>query len=54
MSHFSQIKTKLRNLSSLQQALDDAGIRWEAGPRPVRGYQGNTETAEIVIAQSNG
>ena len=54
MSHFSQIKTKLRNLSSLQLALDDAGIRWESGPRTVRGYQGKTQTAEVVIQQDNG
>ena len=54
MSHFSQIKTKIRNLSSLQLALDDSGVRWEAGPRVVRGYQGKTETAEVVIAQENG
>lgn len=54
MSHFSQIKTKLRNLSSLQLALSDTGIRWQAGPKSVRGYQGDTETAEIVIEQDNG
>jgi len=54
MSHFSQIKTKIRNLSSLQLALDDAGVRWEAGPKIVRGYQGKTETAEVVIEQDNG
>ncbi|MGB3786922.1 MAG: DUF1257 domain-containing protein [Phormidesmis sp.] len=54
MSHFSQIKTKLRNLSSLQLALSDAGVRWQAGPKEVRGYQGDTQTAEIVIEQDNG
>ncbi len=54
MSHFSQIKTKLRNLSSLQLALDDAGISWQLGPKTVRGYQGKTETAEVVIEQGNG
>jgi Protein of unknown function (DUF1257) len=54
MSHFSQIKTKLRNLPSLQQALNDAGVRWELGPKSVRGYQGKTETAEVVIEQDNG
>ena len=54
MSHFSQITTKLRNLSSLQQALSDTGVRWEAGPKAVRGYQGKTETAEVVIEQDNG
>ena len=54
MSHFSQIKTKLRNLPFLQQALDDSGIPWQAGPKAVRGYKGNTETAEVVIEQENG
>ncbi|MEL6158469.1 MAG: DUF1257 domain-containing protein [Cyanobacteria bacterium J06627_32] len=54
MSHFSQIKTKLRKLPFLQLALDDAGISWQAGPKAVRGYQGDTQTAEIVIEQANG
>ncbi len=54
MSHFSQIKTKLRNLSSLQLALSDAGVSWQSGPKAVRGYQGDTETAEVVIEQANG
>ncbi len=54
MSHFSQIKTKLRNLSSLQAALTDLGTDWKAGPCPVRGYQGQTQQAEIVIPQENG
>lgn len=54
MSHFSQIKTKLRNLSSLQAALTDLGTAWKAGPCAVRGYQGQTEVAELVIPQENG
>lgn len=54
MSHFSQIRTKIRNLSSLQAALSDLGIDWKQGPSPVRGYQGLTETAEVVIEQPNG
>ena len=54
MSHFSQIKTKLRNLSSLEAALTDIGADWKAGPQPVRGYQGQTRTADLVIAQENG
>ncbi len=54
MSHFSQIRTKIRNLSSLQSALNDLGIDWKSGPSPVRGYQGTTETAEVVIEQPNG
>lgn len=54
MSHFSQIKTQIRNLSSLQAALSDLGIDWKAGPQQVRGYQGQTHTAEVAIEQANG
>ncbi len=54
MSHFSQIKTQIRNLPSLQSALTDLGVEWKAGPCPVRGYRGQTETAEVAIAQDNG
>jgi Protein of unknown function (DUF1257) len=54
MSHFSQIKTQIRNLVSLQSALTDLDVDWKAGPREVRGYQGQTQTAEVVIEQDNG
>ena len=53
MSHFSNIKTKIRNLKSLKAALSDLGIEWKSGPRDVRGYQGQTHTAEIVVEQDN-
>jgi hypothetical protein len=54
MSHFSQIKTQIRNLSSLQDALTDLGIEWKPGPRQVRGYRGQTDSADISIEQENG
>ncbi|OKH14353.1 hypothetical protein NIES592_09815 [Fischerella major NIES-592] len=54
MSHFSQIKTQIRNLESLQDALSDLGIDWKKGPREVRGYRGQTHSAEITIEQDNG
>lgn len=53
MSHFSNIKTQIRNLTSLQAALSDLGIDWRVGPSTVRGYQGQTRTAEVVIEQKN-
>lgn len=53
MSHFSQIKTQIRNLSSLKAALDDLKIDWKSGPATVRGYQGQTHSAEVVIEQDN-
>ena len=54
MSHFSQIKTQIRNLNSLQAALTDLGIDWKSGSKTVRGYRGQTRNAEISIEQDNG
>jgi len=54
MSHFSQIKTQIRNLNSLEAALTDLGIDWKSGPTEVRGYRGLTSNAEVVIEQENG
>ena len=54
MSHFSQIKTQIRNLSSLESALTELGIDWKPGSRMVRGYRGQTRNAEITIEQDNG
>jgi len=54
MSHFSQIKTKIRDLSCLQAALRDLDTEWKSGPQPIRGYRGQTHDAEVVIEQSNG
>ncbi|MGK7877850.1 MAG: DUF1257 domain-containing protein [Xenococcaceae cyanobacterium] len=53
MSHFSNIKTQIRNLTSLKAALTDMGIDWKSGPRDVRGYQDQTRTAEVVVEQNN-
>lgn len=54
MSHFSQIKTQIRDLTSLQSALTDVGVNWKPGPQEVRGYRGQTRRAEISIEQDNG
>jgi hypothetical protein len=54
MSHFSQIKTQLRNLTSLQAALTDLGIDWKADSKDVRGYRGLTAKADVTIEQQNG
>lgn len=54
MSHFSQIKTQIRDLTCLQAALSDMGTEWKSGPHPIRGYQGLTHDAEVVIEQENG
>ncbi len=53
MSHFSNIKTQIRNLTSLKAALTDLDIEWKEGPETVRGYQGKTHSAEVVVEQKN-
>jgi hypothetical protein len=53
MSHFSNIKTKIRNLNFLKAALQDLDVDWKDSSGIVRGYQGQTHQAEVVIEQSN-
>lgn len=54
MSHFSQIKTQLRNLPTLKETLSDLEMDYKEGPCSVRGYKGMTQIAELVIEQENG
>jgi hypothetical protein len=54
MSHFSTVKTELRDRAALLDALADLGHTPRQGALSVRGYQGQTQTAELAIAQPNG
>jgi hypothetical protein len=54
MSHFSTIKTELRDRDALVAALTALGHAPAAGPRQVRGYRGQLETADLVVSASNG
>jgi hypothetical protein len=54
MSHFSTVKTELRDRSSLLQALADLGHAPSEGSQPVRGYRGQTVTCDLAIAQDDG
>ena len=54
MSHFSTVKTELRQLEPLVQALKDLGYSPDQGERPVRGYRGQTVTADLAVAMDNG
>jgi hypothetical protein len=54
MSHFSTVKTELRQLEPLVKALCDLGYSPEQGEHPVRGYQGQTVTAEIAVSMPSG
>ena len=54
MSHFSTVKTELRDRESLLAALRDLGQEPSSGEQPVRGYRGQTVTADLCCPQSAG
>ena len=54
MSHFRTVKTELRQLEPLVKALEDMGYAPDQGERPVRGYRGQTVTADLAIAVKDG
>ena len=54
MSHFSTVKTELRQLEPLVKALSDLGFTPQQGSHSVRGYQGQTVTAEVAVAMEVG
>ncbi len=54
MSHFSTIKTKLRQKDHLLQALVDLGYLPEEGQKLVRGYRGQTVKAELSVPMAKG
>ena len=54
MSHFSTVKTELRQLEPLVQALEDLGYTPDQGSQPVRGYRGQTVTADLAVAMDGG
>ena len=54
MSHFSTVKTELRDRAALLGALSDLGHKPREGRLRVRGYQGQTQVADLAIDQCNG
>ncbi len=53
MSHFTQLQTEFRDLENLTKALGDLNLNHERGTVTVRGYQGQTRTAQVVLRQEN-
>lgn len=51
MSHFTEVKTEIRDWTSLLDALDDLKIAYEYDPAgvTVRGWRGSTETMPLSI-----
>lgn len=53
MSHFSKIKTTLKDLTLLKKALMDLSIVWETEIKQVKGYKKQSTFANLVILQNN-
>ena len=53
MSHFTTVKTKIKNLTSLIQALEEMEVTFNQAEEgqmvKVRGYRGNEELADLCI-----
>ena len=50
MSHFTQVQTIIRDRALLEQTLRQLHYRFQAGQCvPIRGYQGNQESGEVVV-----
>lgn len=54
MSHFSIVKTELRDRQALVAALADLGHTPMEGDRPVRGYKGQSALAELAVSLEGG
>jgi hypothetical protein len=52
MSHFTRVRTQLRNVATLRQALIDLGYSVSEGD--VKGYGGQKTTADLVVRLENG
>jgi hypothetical protein len=50
MSHFTRVKTQLRNLDTVRRALEDLGYEVRKGE--VRGYGTNVDWADLVVSIS--
>jgi hypothetical protein len=53
MSHFSKIKTSLKDLNLLQKSLDDLGVNWHTNINIIKGYKDQNHFANLVITQTN-
>jgi hypothetical protein len=47
MSHFTRVRTQLRNIETVKHALENLGYAVTEGK--VRGYQGQLEQADLVV-----
>ena len=53
MSHFSRIKTSIREIDLLKKSLGNLNLNWEEKEQLIEGYQGETHRVNLVIRQKN-
>jgi hypothetical protein len=53
MSHFTKIKTTLKDLTVLKKSLTDLSVPWEDRSQIVKGYKDQIIFANLVIMQNN-
>ena len=53
MSHFSRIKTSIREIDLLKKSLVNLNLVWEEKEQLIEGYQGETHNVNLVIRQEN-
>ena len=53
MSHFSKIKTTLKDLTLLKKALTDLSVNWDTEVKQIKGYKDQVDFANLVISQNN-
>ena len=51
MSHFSRIKTSIREIDLLKKSLVNLNLVWEEKKQLIQGYQGETHNVDLVIHQ---
>ena len=51
MSHFSKIKTTLRDINTLKMTLADLELNWKTDTNLIQGYNNQKHEADIIIKQ---
>lgn len=54
MSHFTTIKTQIKDIEILEKSLNELGYDNLKKNDIIRGYLGNKESADLVIKKNNG
>lgn len=49
MSHFSRIKTTIKNLNILQITLSNLGLDYQCGKYTIQDYNGNKQIVDVII-----